>query len=268
VCDDDHYIANEANKHVDTSAFEESLEEVISGLDLDRKNLLETIYFRTLSATNIPPVEPSDDQLICRYLTLDKFLRFIHTRRISFPTANQFSDPWECRIAHDYETAIYRVLNKRDISTDEWTKLVNLKAADWNVSCWTKLDHHFDDHLLWHAYAEGPIGVGITVRYGTLRKCLSESSTKLARDKEFFSGLVNYETPTLLPFNKHPIYRNEREVRFAFRAFQPGLATASVDEIFQSFGIRISPAATVDHHDTIRRLWLQYGGEDRVQWPQ
>jgi hypothetical protein len=64
------------------------------------------------------------------------------------------------------------------------------------------------------------------------------------------------------------MFRNEKEVRFAFRAFQPGAQSVSIDEIFGCFGARIAPAATLEHYDMIRRLWLRYGGEDRVQWPQ
>lgn len=182
--------------------------------------------------------------------------------------ATQFSDPWERRVPEDYEIAVLRVLEKLEISANSWSSLVRRKAAGWNISCWTQLDDYFDDHLMWNSYAGGSQGVGITVRYGVLKGSLARSSARLDLDGVLYGGTVNYGALSLLPFNKHYMFRNEKEVRFAFRAVQPGAQSVSVDDIFGSFGVRISPAATHEYCDTIRRLWLAYGGEDRVQWPQ
>jgi len=77
----------------------------------------------------------------------------------------------------------------------------------------------------------------------------------------------NYESISLLPFNKHNMFRNEKEIRFAFRSRSSKLALISVDDIFDLFGVRISPAAEHRHAETIRRIWITHGGEDRVQHP-
>jgi hypothetical protein len=121
---------------------------------------------------------------------------------------------------------------------------------------------------MWSSYAGGTQGVGITVRYGVLRDSLARSVRQLAADGVLHSGSVNYETLSLMPFNKHYMFRNEREVRFAFRTKCSSAHSVSIDDIFGSFGVRISPAATVEHRDMMRRLWLSLGGADRVQWPQ
>jgi hypothetical protein len=121
---------------------------------------------------------------------------------------------------------------------------------------------------MWDLYADGPQGVGVTVRYGPLREQLARAAKQLNVDEHLQSGLVNYETLSILPFNKYYMFRNEKEVRFAFRGFQPGATSISIDEIFNLFGVRVSPAATEHHHDMVRRLWLRYGGEDRTQWPK
>lgn len=268
MIEDDHYIANLKNAHIDTSGFERELLNQLAGGDHTEKEFLERIYNLALSRIDIAPEEPPVDQLICRYLTPSKFLQFLDTRCVNFPIATQFSDHWECRVPEDYENAVLSVLNQAEISGDAWSELVRLKAADWNISCWTKLDDYFDDHLLWDSYAGGSQGVGITVRYGILKESLSKSAEQLDRDGRLQSGCVNYEKLSFLPFNKHYMFRNEKEIRFAFRAIQPGAKSVSIDEIFRFFGVRISPAATPEHYEMIKTLWFRYHGEDRVQWPQ
>jgi hypothetical protein len=121
---------------------------------------------------------------------------------------------------------------------------------------------------MWNSYAGGPQGVGITVRYGVLKDSLAKSVRALAADGVLHSGSVNYEALSLMPFNKHYMFRHEREVRFAFGTKCSRAHSVSVDDIFDSFGIRLSPAATVEHRDLMSRLWLSFGGVDRVQWPR
>lgn len=267
MLEDDHYIANRKNAHIDTSVFEAAARDLLSGTRLSDE-VLESIYNLVISRTNVAPKELDDCQLMCRYLSPEKFLQFLHTRRIYFPSASQFSDSRECCVPEDYETAVLRVLKSLELSAEGWSRLVSRKAALWKISCWTQLDDYFDDHLMWDCYAGGSLGVGITVRYGILRSSLAESVREIAVDGMLHSGSVNYETLCLLPFNKHSMFRNEKEARFAFRGIQAGAEAVSVENIFGSFGVRISPAATADHCEMIRRLWLRYGGEDRVQWPQ
>lgn len=149
MIEDDHYIDNSRNAHIDTSQFESALLKRLSCSNLGVEESLEYIYNFTFSTTNITPKEPPDNQLICRYLSPSKFLQFVHTRHINFPMATQFSDCWECRVPDDYETAVLCVLKDLGMSANVWTSLVRRKAAGWNVSCWTQLDHHFDDHLMW-----------------------------------------------------------------------------------------------------------------------
>jgi len=268
MIEDDHYIVNTRNAHIDTSAFQREVREGLTDHKCEIKEALESIYDIAFSRISIVPQEPDDSQLICRYLSPTKFIQFLHTRSINFPMATQFPDHWECRVPEDYETAVLRILFDLNMSADGWSSLVRRKAEEWNISCWTQLDNYFDDHLMWDCYAGGPQGVGITVRYGVLKGSLTNSVKHLDVDGVLHCGSVNYESLSLLPFNKHHMFRNEREVRFAFRALQLGAHSVSINDVFGSFGIRISPAATVEHHDAMRCLWLKYGGVDRVQWPQ
>jgi hypothetical protein len=120
---------------------------------------------------------------------------------------------------------------------------------------------------MWEAYAGGSDGIGTTIRYGQLKNCLLNSIKEIAPYGQLHSGRVNYETISLLPFNKHNIFRNEKEIRFAFQSSEPKMELISVDEIFHFFGVRISPAAEPNHAEMIRWMWLKYGGVDRIQCP-
>jgi len=268
MLEDDHYIPNSKNAHIDTSAFDLHVRTQLLSGECGIDESLKSIYNFAFSKLSATPNEPDNDKLICRYLSPAKFLQFLHTRCVNFPAATQFSDCWECRVPEDYELVVLRVLGELDISADSWSSLVKREAACWSVSCWTQLDDYCDDHLMWDSYAGGPQGVGITVRYGVLKHSLTKSVRQFAVDEALHSGSVNYDTLSLLPFNKHRMFRNEGEVRFAFRAKCPGAHSVSVDDVFGLFGVRISPAATVEHRDMVRRLWLSFGGMDRVQWPR
>lgn len=120
--------------------------------------------------------------LICRYLSPAKFIQFLDTREIAFPTANQFSDKWECVVPEDYNNAVLRIFHELNRSGFIWANYVREKASTWNVSCWTELDNYFDDHLMWSSYAEGNHGIGITIRYGQLKDHLISSVKDLDLD--------------------------------------------------------------------------------------
>jgi hypothetical protein len=265
---DDHYIAYTNNAHIRTSQFEdENLDAVRKNPEIEDQALVELIYDKAFSKTAVAPVELEDDVLICRYLTPAKFIKFIDTRQIAFPSATQFDDKWECVIPEDYDLAVLRIFAKLNRSGTIWEKYVKTKASSWNISCWTELDTDFNDHLMWKVYAEGNDGIGITIRYGQLKKRLLNSAKEIAQDGQLHCGRVNYETISLLPFNKHYMFRNEKEIRFAFQSCESKMELISVDEIFDLFGVRISPAAEPSHAEMICRVWLKYGGVDRIQCP-
>ena len=62
--DDDHYIANAKNAHIDTSEFEkEILAEVTNNTGIEDEALVELIYEKAFSKTAVAPVEPGDNVL-------------------------------------------------------------------------------------------------------------------------------------------------------------------------------------------------------------
>lgn len=208
--DDDHYIANAKNAHIDISEFEnEILAEVSKHPEIADETLVALIYDSIFSKCAAAPVEPRNDDLICRYLTPAKFIQFLDTRQIAFPIATQFADKRECTVPEDYDYAVLQTFEKLKRSGMIWEKYVRSQASAWNISCWTELHDYFDDHLMWENYAGGSDGIGITIRYGQLKSYLLSSVKGIDLYGKLQCGQVNYETISLLPFNKHestPVY--------------------------------------------------------------
>lgn len=264
---DDHYIPNAHNAHIDTEPFSRELTQVLKAEIADPKARIESVYAHASSWTSDAPIPLADEDLICRYLSPEKFLKFLSDQEIFFPTSAMFSDPWECTFHPDYDNAILKTLSEHGLNAYDWNNFVDSKKSKWNVSCWTLLDKHHDDHLLWSVYAGGPAGIGITIRYGTLREHLESVVKNSAIDGLLHSGRVSYSELKLLPFNKHRIFCSENEIRFAYRRSEPGPEGIDITPIRDHFGIRISPAASHDHYQSAKKIWLKCMGNERIQWP-
>ena len=272
IPDDDHYIPDLHNAHLDMQDFEEELRNIATEanqIGQSEKETIEQFYFAAQSRLTGLPTEPNDEDLICRFLTPKKLMWFVSSRNIRFCSAQEFDDPKECSLPEDYENSVARVLYDLGLSAGEWESQKWLKGQDWLMSCWTVLRAHHDDSLIWHKYAEGPEGVGITIHYGELRDFLKKSIGSIDLDERMKSGLVSYDFPLRsLPFNKRRMYRNENEVRFSFRYFQQARdAFVDVSDIFGRFGVRFSPDAPDHHRVAVKQLWRSSGGAGRFQEP-
>lgn len=265
---DDHYVANPNNAHLDTSELEGELNTLFGmrrGQDLENAALWPSIHNLIETKVSTAPDEPPDNQLICRYLSPTKFLWFLSQKEIFFGSANGFDDSCDSIIPEDYNRCVKILLKKRNVSSIAWDEHVQLMRSRWLVSCWTEITNPHDDYLLWHRYAGGKYGVGITLRYGSLRNFFKKA-LEADRDTEgFYAGCVSYEHPLrIAPFNKRPIFRNEKEIRFVSRTDILAHKQIEITDLISEIGLRISPEASAEHHDAIRDLWLQSEGQDRI----
>ncbi len=264
---DDHYIPNPSNAHIRTEEFEQRLRDRPSFTSKDVRAFCQDAYEEVERSLQDQPESASADALICRYVSLAKFADFVCLKELYFPEASRFDDEWDCRVPADYDVATRKLLFEMGVRhSGEWYAMQRENAAAWNISCWTKLAGHFDDNLLWQAYAGGATGVGVTIRFKELSDFIGTKGPRA----HIYGGKVSYDALKLLPFNKHKIFRNENEVRFAFKRTPgtgPGI-TISIHEIFNCFGIRLSPASTERHASVVHMLWKQFGGStEKVQRP-
>ena len=261
----DHYIPDPSNAHIDTKQFES---EVSSTIDQVRsKNvkddaIFEIAYDMIAVICDVSPKEPNDDDIICRFLDAAKFNWFCSGKEVHFSRPSQFEDRFECRIHEDYNNAVLRVFQDKNLRPWEWDYVTERKADDWNISCWTLLDSHEDDYLLWHKYARGPLGIGMTIRYGDLKQQIVNSIESAGNGlTKINCGFVDYSTSAgLAPYKKRNMFRNEKEIRFAFQeqslAIRPPV---SIENIGDKFRLRFSPDAPDHHRIAAESIWSACG---------
>lgn len=262
--DNSHYIADNLNAHIDTREFEKELNELfgtLRGDELDEATLWSDIYENIISKINSRLAEPNDNDLICRYFTPAKFLWFAHQSTIYFGSANDFEDRRDSDIPDDYKHCVQKILFERDVIPLAWDDYLDRMRSRWLVSCWTSLDNHHDDYLLWHRYAGSELGVGVVITYGELRNLLKAECSSDKDVKLFQSGYVGYSHPLHLPpFNKRNTFRNEKEVRFVCEANLLASMSIDVSSLKEKFSLRFSPDAPKAHIDSIRAVWKKMGG--------
>lgn len=265
---DDHYIPDQHNAHIDTSEFQTELARLAKGqvgAELDFANLEPHIVDLVLGRLSNELEQPSDDALICRYLSITKFLWFIQDFSVYLGSARAFEDPTDCSIPTDYNNCVQDFFMERGVAPIVWDDFAERFRAQWLVSSWTEVADHHDDYLLWHRYAGGVFGVGITVRYRDICELLKHES-KQKTLTHFSYGKVSYGSPLRIPpFTKRRIFRNEREVRFACRGEALAAVQMSLLPIRDRIGLRFSPDAPLHHVDAIRQTWMKRGGSDRYQ---
>lgn len=283
----DQYIPDGNNAHIDTRSFVEDLKErILSELSWGvtdniadfrfsrRGEIYQYVYDRALSISNSAPDQPSDDADVCRFLSAEKFLWLIEQKSILFSSPRAFDDNLDCALHDDFNDAIlqclpellkqFSIVMAPEIIYDEWISFERRRRDDWLISCWTNLKNHKDDKLIWYKYANGPLGVGITAKYGELRDALQDPVRVFTRNETLTAGSVNYDPRVnkFLPFNKRNGFRSEQEVRFAIHAFeydkpvQVGLS----DRFFELFNLRISEDSPQHHKAALHSVWINAGG--------
>lgn len=285
---DNHYVPNPNNAHIDTEAFEEELDkrvregigvgevDTISAFrDTKRNSIYGIIYDCALSYSNGMPEQLSDDALVCRFLSPEKFLWLIDQKCIPFSSPRRFDDDRDCAIHEDLNAAILQKLTghlkenlceaDHDTNCVEWASFERSRRDDWLISCWNNLSEHKDDKLIWFKYTNGPIGAAITARYGKLRDALIDRVSNYDRDGKVTFGSVNYDPRInkLPPFNKRRGFSGEKEVRFVLRdsQFRRFVVADLSDVFFELFNLRYSEDAPRHHKSALEKMWIEAGGD-------
>lgn len=263
-----HYIPNPDNAHIDTRDFESEVCQLLAGVDSTggvAQYSYDRIHDLVVSKVSCAPNETSDGQLICRYLSPIKFLWFVSQISAYFGAASNFNDKSDSIIPTDYHNAVLGKLYRAQLDRSAWDRHIRDERSRWLVSCWTKLDDYNDDNLLWHSYADGALGVGVTVQYGVLRDYLRQAVTKEVGVSGFYCGEVAYQSPfRVAPFNKRNIFRNEKEVRFATHSTSRTSLSIDIADIKSELGLRLSAESPVVHRDAIEVIWRKFGGSDEI----
>jgi hypothetical protein len=262
--DDDHYIPDIHNAHIDTRDFEVELARLVgdsAGQELDEKSPWAAIHELISARLDAHVDEPTDDTVICRYLSPIKFLWLVNRFTIRFTSAGEFEDASDCALPADYDDCVQKFLNERRVVPIAWDDYSLHAREKWLVSSWTELKDHHDDYLLWSRYAEGRYGVGITLRYGQLRDLLNEQVAADGSIAPLISGRVTYGSPLRIPpFFKRRMFGNEKEVRFVCRSELLHSFESPIGVLKERICLRFSPDTPKFHRDAIMQTWTRAGG--------
>ena len=263
----DHYVPG-PNAHLDTHWLQKQLELLSDGAtrrDLDDMELEGKIYGIIEAVLQREPQQPEPEAIVCRFLDVEKFLWFATSRSIYFGRVSGFDDSHDCALPRDYHDTVQAFYLNRDCPPLGWDTLVNDLRRDWLISCWTLISNSYDDYLLWHRYAGGSHGIGITIPYGAIRDSLARglenAGDDLSQVRDMHSGLVAYKAPLrLIPFNKRRIFENEKELRFVAKLDYRDSVTVDVSDIFKEFRLRFSPDVPWFHKQAMESIWKSCGG--------
>lgn len=188
---------------------------------------------------------PSDDTVIWRYLSLDRFLWLITKRSLILSRVDQFKDPWEGVWTKSLVAAIEEKWPGHPAAFIDWLSKQRQFAY---ASCWHESD--CESAALWDLYADDT-GVAIRSTIGRLRAAISTSheATYIGRvayanyqsvfDRPRNKGL----TPLEPMFLKRSSFAHEREVRLVVwklsEAFDQSGSTHS-DEAFLELSVDLN----------------------------
>lgn len=159
--------------------------------------------------------EPSDDTIIWRYLSLDKFIDLLISKSIKFTLASIASDKNELK---------WILQSLKNLSKNEFEKAQNYLNVYRNsiyISCWTMKED--ESNLFWNNYLDSNNqGVAIKTKVGKFKKSLiwhSGYSCKIVdyRNEFYHEELQN---PDVAIFTKNTAYKDESEIRFRVSNFE------------------------------------------------
>jgi len=123
---------------------------------------------------NLPTVQNPETR-IWRYLTPEKFSKFLETRALFLPSTWLFEDPNEGTYPDENRRARDQLWQHLNVSTEqkeiiEWNSQVNRLLTF--VSCWHISDH--ESAAFWKIYGRTEKAVAVQSTLGRLTKCLPD----------------------------------------------------------------------------------------------
>lgn len=165
--------------------------------------------------------KPSDNQIIWRYLTIDKLIYLLTSRGLFFSPATSFDDPFEGDYGEITKKDILKQYGSNQIERDKNTHEF-LKPHTY-ISCWYENDHESD--AMWKIYGDA---VAIMTTFGKIKKLLCWDKQEIRH-----CGRINYvdysteeidaSSSYISYFYKRKSFEHENEVRFLIQNYFSGL---------------------------------------------
>lgn len=164
--------------------------------------------------------QPNDSSLIWRYISFDKFVNMLSTRKLFFSRLDNFPDQLEGTMPIKNKASIAVGINKLPFTShseailfsEREEKIVNSYRGFTLANCWSKNDA--ESLALWRIYLDGAkYGIAIQTNYGKLKKSISTKANDiLFGEVEYVNELDSIQQQTI-SLRKIPPYTFENEVR-------------------------------------------------------
>lgn len=216
---------------------------------------------------------PSENCTLWRYMDLTKFLSLLENRRLFFPRADQFDDPYEgawsragVALLRDPATngglpphAINQIL--------ENTEVIRRQMF---ISCWFVSEH--ESAAMWKLYLQSPEGIAIQTDHDALAATLVRSPLQV---RTTMVNYVDYDRVPIpfsnlfFPFvHKRLSFAHEAELRAILWSFEDvnmpqipdGLTSVQIDIIPEELikSVHVSPSAPKWFGELVEQLLRRY----------
>lgn len=159
--------------------------------------------------------EPSDTDLIWRYLDFAKFTSLLDAKALFFARPTLFEDAHECLYPDEFAQS--------DICGTDMQRFAKIaKETHVYVNCWSMND--YESGLLWAKYVKTNLGVAIKSTVRSLKESLvTESNVPQYIGKVRYFNPKPEELKNLFNaiYRKKPIYHDEKELRILLFGFVP-----------------------------------------------
>lgn len=195
------------------------------------------------------PNDTKQDELLWRYFKPERLLESLGSRTLHFPSARQFSDPFEGAVAvlrHDFPVdPRYQELSPIDRAFEDLRRLTKL-------TCWHRAD--YESHAMWHTYAAAGKGVAVRTTPQRLQSSLRpfRLKPKYAEEVPYYGNVryVDLHAVRLRAsmderfFYKHRAFESEREFRVAIFLRHADFYGVEVPE--QGIDVEFDPAVLIE----------------------
>lgn len=188
---------------------------------------------------------PSSNCKIWRYMDLTKFLSLLETRRLFFPRADKFDDPYEGAWSQA-SIKLLRDANTNEGIPPEMPEMIidaSLKLRqEMFISCWFVSDH--ESAAMWQLYLQSTEGIAIQSDHDALTDAIEKSNLQ---GRTTLVQYIDYDTTPVpmgnlfFPFvHKRLSFAHENELRAIFWSHE-SVNKHLIDENATSVTIDIVP---------------------------
>ena len=112
---------------------------------------------------------PNANRTLWRYMDFTKLLSLIENRRLFFPRADQFDDPYEGTWSRAGVELLRDGMRRNDLppqAVDQFLKMTETLRQEMFISCWFASE--YESAAMWKLYLQSPEGIAIRTDHDTL----------------------------------------------------------------------------------------------------